>query len=96
MSPSRLALISVRSLLIPPLKVASPLSEGIRIETDAPSTFDLAPVTAALIGKPLSSVEKHYIQRTLELTGGKRAEAAQMLGIGERTLFRKIKEYGLK
>ena len=50
----------------------------------------------ALIGKPLSAVEKYYIQRTLELTAGKRAEAAQMLGIGERTLFRKIKEYGLK
>jgi len=50
----------------------------------------------ALIGKPLSDVEKYYIQRTLELTDGRRAEAAQLLGIGERTLFRKIKEYGLK
>jgi two-component system, NtrC family, response regulator HydG len=50
----------------------------------------------ALIGKSLSDVEKYYIQRTLELTDGKRAEAAGLLGIGERTLFRKIKEYGLK
>jgi two-component system response regulator HydG len=50
----------------------------------------------ALIGKPLSDVEKYYIQRTLELTEGKRADAAQLLGIGERTLFRKIKEYELK
>ena len=30
-----------------------------------------------------------------ELAGGNREEAARMLGIGERTLYRKIKEYGL-
>ena len=50
----------------------------------------------ALVGKPLTDVEKYYIRRALELTNGKREEAASMLGIGERTLYRKIKEYGLK
>ncbi len=50
----------------------------------------------ALIGKPLSEVEKHYIQRALELTDCNREEAASLLGIGERTLYRKIKEYGLR
>ena len=60
-----------------------------------------APLTAAgsgadvLIGRPLKDVEKYYIQRILELTEGNREEAAQSLGIGERTLYRKIKEYGL-
>ncbi|MBL8850637.1 MAG: sigma-54-dependent Fis family transcriptional regulator [Planctomycetaceae bacterium] len=49
-----------------------------------------------LIGRPLTEVEKYYIARALELTEGKRAEAAKLLEIGERTLFRKIKEYGLK
>lgn len=48
-----------------------------------------------LIGRPLTDVEKFYIQRTLELTAGKRDEAAKLLGIGERTLYRKIKEYDL-
>jgi len=52
--------------------------------------------TDALIGRPLSEVEKYYIQRALELTNGKREEAASLLGIGERTLYRKIKEYGLR
>ncbi|MGZ3384762.1 MAG: helix-turn-helix domain-containing protein, partial [Isosphaeraceae bacterium] len=28
------------------------------------------------------------------LSGGNREEAARMLGIGERTLYRKLKEYG--
>lgn len=58
--------------------------------------FDGASGTDTLIGKPLSEVEKYYIARALEVAGGKREEAASMLGIGERTLYRKIKEYGLK
>lgn len=49
----------------------------------------------SLIGKPLSEVERYYIKKALEVTEGKREEAAGMLGIGERTLYRKIKEYGL-
>ncbi len=49
-----------------------------------------------LVGKPLNEVEKYYITRALELTGGKREEAANMLGIGERTMYRKIKEFDLR
>jgi two-component system response regulator HydG len=52
--------------------------------------------TDLLIGRPLTDVEKYYIERALELTGGRREEAATMLGIGERTLYRKIKEYDIK
>jgi two-component system, NtrC family, response regulator HydG len=36
-----------------------------------------------------------FISETLKVTGGNREEAASMLGIGERTLYRKIKEYGI-
>jgi len=50
----------------------------------------------SLLGRPLTDVEKYYIERALELTGGRRDEAAKMLGIGERTLYRKIKEFDLK
>jgi two-component system, NtrC family, response regulator HydG len=45
----------------------------------------------ALVGRPLEEVESYYVERALELTGGNREEAARMLGIGERTLYRKIK-----
>ncbi len=48
-----------------------------------------------LVGKPLSEIEGLFIAETLKVTGGNREEAANMLGIGERTLYRKIKEYGL-
>ena len=48
-----------------------------------------------LVGKPLEEIEKLFVVETLKLTGGNREEAAKILGIGERTLYRKIKEYNL-
>jgi two-component system response regulator HydG len=48
-----------------------------------------------LVGKSMAELEAMFIDETLKVTGGNREEAAQMLGIGERTLYRKIKEYGL-
>ncbi len=62
----------------------------------SPEGFPAAAGTDILIGRPLSDVEKYYIARALELTGGRREETAKMLGMGERTLYRKIKEYDLK
>jgi two-component system response regulator HydG len=47
------------------------------------------------VGKPLTDVERQFIAETLRVTNGNREDAARMLGIGERTLYRKIKEYGL-
>ena len=50
---------------------------------------------AALVGRPLSEIERLFVTETLRLAAGNREEAAKMLGIGERTLYRKIREYGL-
>jgi two-component system, NtrC family, response regulator HydG len=50
---------------------------------------------ACLVGRTLEDLERWFITETLRTTGGNREEAATMLGIGERTLYRKIKEYGL-
>ncbi len=59
---------------------------------------DAAPSAAAgsLAGTSLEQIEKRAIRETLRLTGGNREKAAQLLGIGERTLYRKLKEYGLR
>ena len=46
-----------------------------------------------LVGRPLSEVERYYMEKALELSGGKREEAARMLGIGERTLYRAMQEW---
>jgi two-component system response regulator HydG len=47
----------------------------------------------SLVGKPLEDIERHYINETLKRTEGNREEAARLLNIGERTLYRKLKEY---
>ncbi|TVQ32829.1 MAG: sigma-54-dependent Fis family transcriptional regulator [Phycisphaeraceae bacterium] len=50
----------------------------------------------SLAGASLEQLEKRAIRETLRLTGGNREQAAKLLGIGERTLYRKLKEYGLR
>ena len=46
-------------------------------------------------GMTMSDVERAAIAAALEETGGNRRRAAEKLGIGERTLYRKIKEFDL-
>jgi two-component system response regulator HydG len=66
----------------------APVGEEIAVETARDGLHDL-------VGKSISQIEALFIGETLKATGGNREEAANMLGIGERTLYRKIKEYGL-
>ncbi len=61
-----------------------------------PAAVDMQAGLAALVGRPLDEVERIFITETLKLTGGNREQAAEILGIGERTLYRKIKDYQLK
>jgi two-component system response regulator HydG len=62
---------------------------------DAGGSVDMRTGLAALVGRPLEEVEKLFIAETLKLTAGNREQAADLLGIGERTLYRKIKEFNL-
>ncbi len=55
-----------------------------------------AQTRAGLAGVGLDKLEKEAIRQTLAMTAGNREQAAQMLGIGERTLYRKLREYGLR
>lgn len=43
----------------------------------------------------IEDVERERIRKALELSGGNRKVAAEKVGLSERTLYRKIKEYGL-
>jgi two-component system response regulator HydG len=57
-----------------------------------------SPVATAedsLVGKPLKDVEAYYIEQALKVATGNREEAARLLDIGERTLYRKIKDYNI-
>lgn len=71
--------------LPPELQGASPLEAASPGE--APSH---------LIGRPMEEIERWAIEQTLTLCGGNREESAKTLGIGARTLYRKLKEYGMK
>ena len=61
------------------------------------SSVRAAPGPSRIIsaGMTLEEVEKELIRNTLALVEGNRKEAAKRLGIGERTLYRKIERYKL-
>ena len=48
-----------------------------------------------LAGRTWQDVERNHIRVSLELCGGNRLKTAKAMGLSERTLYRKIKEYGL-
>ncbi len=50
----------------------------------------------SLTGLSLDQIEKQAIREALRANTGNREATAKMLGIGERTLYRKLKEYGLR
>ena len=53
-------------------------------------------VPSLVAGITIEEAERELIKSTLATVGGNREEAAKMLGIGERTLYRKLDRYGLK
>jgi DNA-binding NtrC family response regulator len=61
---------------------------GAEHEDDAPRTVEIE------IGSTMDVIEKKIILETLSLTKGDKTRAAQMLGIGRKTLYRKLQEYG--
>lgn len=53
-------------------------------------------VAAPLGGVSLNDIERKAIVDTLAKVGNNREKAAKLLGIGERTLYRKLKEYDIE
>ena len=44
----------------------------------------------------LDQIERRHIERALKVANGNKTHAAKTLGIDRRTLYRKLKEYGLQ
>ena len=66
---------------------------------DLPQEYRVAVSTPVAIEgewapREMADIEKEAILRTLQYTGDHRGKAATLLGIGLRTLQRKLKEYG--
>jgi len=54
-----------------------------------PRTISIAP------GMTMAEIERAAIQAALAETNGNRRKAAEMLGIGERTMYRKLRDYNI-
>jgi len=48
-----------------------------------------------LVRETVGAVERHYIEAALELTGGNRTAAAELLGLSRQSLYAKLNRYGL-
>ena len=83
-----------------PLYTAPPVQHTLVQDSGAHRVDEVqeAEVVSPDCRQPLQSLEdtqREMIAHTLELCNGNRKAAAGKLGISERTLYRKIKEYGL-
>ena len=84
-----------------PMPVGAPSAAPAAAAPDAPAAA--APTPAAgpeapafagsLVGKTMDEIEREAILTALQISGGNRRKAAEALGIGLRTLQRKLKEY---
>jgi DNA-binding NtrC family response regulator len=63
---------------------------GVSVPAEEPGVVVYRP------GMKMDDLERAAIMAALRDEGGNRRKAAEVLGIGERTLYRKIKQYGLE
>ncbi len=73
------------------------MAAGSRIDVgDLPEELGLALPEPYVPGavRPLDEVEREYILAVLRANGGNKARAAEQLGIGAATLYRKVRQYG--
>lgn len=80
------------SYLMKPVELPRPVVEAV--SPASPSSVDSKQPDAMELGG-WAQVEKEKILDALERSGGKRAKAAEMLGWGRTTLWRKLKKYRL-
>lgn len=82
------------------LRLSCYVGAPIDLESDQPAqpieieTIEI-PVGELEEGVSIEDQEKALIEKALHATGGNRKAAAAKLGISERTLYRKMKEYNL-
>ena len=82
------------------LRLSCYVGAPIDLESDQPAqpieieTIEI-PVGELEEGVSIEDQEKALIEKALHATGGNRKAAAAKLGISERTLYRKMKEYDL-
>lgn len=70
--------------------------EAERVQEDEAAEEEMPLLNEQVIGSvTVKDIEKELIRKTLEKNGNNRRKTAKDLDLSERTLYRKIKEYGL-
>lgn len=72
-----------------PSRICSEEPDEAKVEAAGTSLAEIA-------GKATEQAEREAIQNALAKTGGNREKAAELLGIGRKTLYRKFEQYGIK
>jgi DNA-binding NtrC family response regulator len=74
----------------------TPAHLGLHYSASAPESLSQQSAVESVLkfplGTPLHLMELEAIRRTLEFTGGDKARAAELLGINQRTIYRKLHE----
>jgi DNA-binding NtrC family response regulator len=78
-------------LVMPPGLTAPMVSSGL----EAATLGAAGNVVVMKAGMTMAEIERAAIENALRETRGNRRKAAEILAIGERTLYRKLKEYNL-
>ena len=93
--PQRVEVIEVPRTEVPTAEYV----EAVEVVGEASSRGGMAQPESVVLyrtGMRMEEVERAAIEAALRDTRGNRRKAAEMLGIGERTLYRKLKEYELE
>lgn len=75
------------------------IEEALEVETSASAPVNSIPTTSNAVShqaiRTMDEIEKEAIQQALERNNGNKRKAAEELNISERTIHRKIQDYGL-
>ena len=74
-----------------PVQFFSAAPEAVTLAAEAATPLALEPQFDLTI----EAAERDQIRKALEAAGGKRMEAARLLGLSRRTLYRKLEKYGI-
>jgi DNA-binding NtrC family response regulator len=83
---------------LPPPPVPAPRTPETSASTPAEQSAPASdsPAQGLPVGQPLREVERQLILKTLEMAGGNRVRAAEILGISPKTLYNKLGRYQAK